>query len=579
MSAQSIEEVSIFSLEALRRSAASLLACTVLELFPDVLIGEGRITDIGFSCDFLFSQPIREDFLLMIDEKMRLLGSQALPLRSLQMMRENAAEFFRHKHQPIKAEIALSKAENIVELIQVGEFYDLCEEPHVETTHDLTAYKLQSLREVDVVFNAETLRMVRIEGTAFSDKQQLKQFLKRLEQVKKSDHCKIGQEMKLFTLHPTGLCFWLPKGIVLREILLDLWRKGGNIKQQMVKTPSLVPTALLDELNLAEEAVQEEAFIHFAGKEYALPVPVQVNHSLLFSAVPPKEQALPVCYAEIYENDELKRATSAQGLFDKFRSTADICQIFCTSDQVQDILSSSLQLMLKTITILDFEFEILLPGRAGRFAGSMKSWQHGIQLLKNSINEAGLQYRSEMNIDTAWPFGPRLEIKLIDSLGRGVMGPYLGLDCYHPAKMGLKYCQHEGVSQPPMMVCRSLFGSLERCIALLIEKWSGGVPLWLSPEQVRILPIAERHRDFAESLFQKMLGLGVRAAIDSRDEKMAAKIYDAQLERVPYAIVIGDQEQKNRDKVSVRSWNRQDTIQMSLEVFFEKLLKEIENRC
>jgi threonyl-tRNA synthetase len=556
----------VLPLDALRRSAASLLAYTVLDLFPDVLIGESRATDLGFFCDCIFTQKVTEDFLPLIDERMRLICNEEHSVRSLEMMRENAAELFKHKKQYIKAELTLLQEQNIVEVIQIGEFYDLCPSPHLSVSNSPIAFKLQSLREVDIFLASEPLTVIRIEGTAFPNKQELKIFLKLLEQAKKNDHCKIGLDSKYFTFHPSGCCLWLPKGIALRDRLLDLGRQEVENQVQVVKTSECVSESVLREL-----AAEDERALPSSQESFHL-FPAQFLHCYLYQAAF-ISGSLPVSFSEVLQQHS-PQEEAACNLLEAQTHTLEITQCFCSSDHVQELLTSSLQLIFKTITMFDFEHEICLSNQPKGFKGCAKAWRYSHELLENALKTSGCSYQKSNRNSSHWAYGPRIEVKCIDQLGRKWDGPFVGLDCYHPTKLKLRCQDHNKKENVPFMISASTLGSLERCIALLLERTSGELPFWLAQEHIRILAIADRHYAFAKELQEKFQIQGLKAFIDCRDEKLAVKMYNAQLEKIPYTIVIGDQEVKKQNLISVRALNQRENKQMTLESFVKQCAED-----
>jgi len=554
-------------LDALRRSAASLLAYTVLDLFPDVLIGESRVTDLGFFCDFMFTQKVTEDFLPLIDERMRLVCNEEHSLRSLEMMRENAAELFKHKKQFIKAELTLLQEQNIVEVVQIGEFYDLCPSPHLSSSNVPIAFKLQSLREVDIFLASEPLTVVRIEGTAFSDKQELKKFLKLVEQAKKNDHCKIGVDSKYFIFHPSGCCLWLPKGIALRERLLDLGRQEAESPVQVVKTSEYLSESLLREL-----AAEGERALANSPENFQL-FPAQFLHCYLYQEAFARDGTLPLSFSEVLQQHSLQEE-GVCNLLEAQNHTLEVIQCFCSHDHVQEMLTSSLQLILKTITMFDFAYEIYLSGQSKGFKGCAKAWRYGHELLENTLKASGCSYQKNNRCDPPWAYGPRIEVKCVDQLGRKWGGPFVGLDCYHPTKLKLRCQDHHKKEGVPFMISASTLGSLERCVALLLERTSGELPFWAAPEHIRILAIAERHYAFAKELQEKFELQGLKAFVDCRDEKLAVKMYNAQREKIPYTIVVGDQEVKKQNFISVRALNQRENKQMLLESFVKQCAED-----
>lgn len=566
------------SLEILRKAAASVLAYVVLDLFPDVQVGRSRLTDLGFYCDFSFNCSINEDFITIIDDKMHQFCREGQAISSLQMMRENASELFKYKKQFLQSELALSRNENIVDVVKIGEFYDLCSLSHSFSVDELTAFQVRSLRRV---FSPEGMEMIRIEGVAFSNKQELKQFIKQLERSKKNDHFKLGVESQFFNVIDENL-FWLSQGTQFKELLLEFFKAQNKLSgANTIKSPWLVPFEFYKPFQKRDDHSQG---VFCESEDFRL-ADLSANHALLLETQSIEEHDLPLIWNEslegLDESEELREVGLSNpdsmelGLFSAKLKMIDRTHLFCSEALAGNLLVSSLQLIFSTLEILGLSYEVNLVSLPGSNAKNAKQWPRGVKVLEGVLSSFDKTVCHARQTPGGWSFGPSIEIKLIDSIGRKWAGPFLAFDYFHSSKIGLQYKDKNGKMQPLVMICRSLFNSLEYIIALLIEKYNEGLPLWLAPEQVRILTVEGRHFCLAEILRKELCSHGLRVRIDRSDRKLSNKIYKAILERIPYTIVIGDQELKDTTKVSVRSEGQGKAVQMTLVELLEKLLNEV----
>lgn len=553
-----------------RLSAAELLAYTVRDMFPTVLLHGAEVTDLGFYYDFFFDQPINEEIFPFIEERMRFLIKRAIPISTLEMMRENAIAFFRHLTQPYLAESLKTIPDLLVQICQIEEFYDLCSLPGVKNTQQIGFIKLIKLEEIPNQRNG-----VRIHGVVFSDKAQLKAFFKRAEVAKKRDHCQLGQEMALFSFQKEscpGSITWLPKGMILKELLLSWW-KQEHCKQhfQFLSTPKLIHSSFFNQF---VPSALKKVFpsVKIDDQEYLLNPHHDWFHALVFNSTPHTYRDLPIRYAESIDCYSNEKKGTLHGLLRSRTFSADTAQIFCSPSQLRDELISSLHFIHQSVNMLGFRHRWFLCLRGQKFAGTLNQWNETVDLMTEALSECGLEYQLDKE---SHPFyGPCVEIRFVDAIGVEWKGPYLGVNFYLPNCFALQYQSQDDRIRAPIMITRSMFGSLERVIAILIEHTAGLLPFWLAPEQLRVIPVSEKNMAYAWKVLNVIENSKLRASIDHLQENLSAKIHAAKREKIPYLIVLGDKEE-NKNDITVRSCD-QDTIKsgVKLESFLDELKQD-----
>lgn len=550
-----------FELHALRQTAASVFAFALLKLFPSAQLMDCEIDQIGFSYTFYLEQPLDEGIVVLLEEKMREVSKLDLAIESMEMMRENAMALFRHYKQFAKADIVGLSTDVIVPIIKIGDqFYDYATPPYLNSTAELPVFKLQKIEQVqgeDHTF--------RVRGTAFSDKRALKNFLKNFEEAKKNDHRVLGRELQLFSqIDDAGKegWFWLPKGARIREALIEWWRSLHLAQSfQFVKTPRIVKSSFLK---------NKSASVKFED-DLVIASDLDAMHAKLFRINQHSYRELPMRFLEAAEIFHYESA-STQGLFKSQSTTIDKASSFCLPSQVNDELISSLQFIEKTVNIWGFEYQWYLTLRGTKFAGTIENWDRLIKSMKDALDTSKHHYL----IDSSGVSfnGPRILVRIKDALGRVWDGPYIEVNLNHSESSGLRYQGADGEMHMPYMITRSMFGSLERFIAILLENSKGLLPLWLAPEQVRLMPIAESHRKYAEDICKQLASAGIRSHVDNRAEGLGAKVHMFEREKIPYGLIIGDLEEKE-GAVNVRSCSQQGkTTRMKIADFLQRVQEE-----
>lgn len=469
------------SLYDLRRSAAEVLAYAILELFPAASLIEGAANEFGFYYDFIAEQPVDDYALTLLEEKMRGIIKQNEPLRKLDMMRENAAALFHHKEQPFQALRISQASENIVSIFHLGHFHDYVQPPYVTHTAELEAFKLLEVEKVTTYIPDEgNLDIIRIHGTAFADKTELKKYLKAYKLGKKRDHRIIAEKAGFFSLNeeinPVAWT-WLPNGILFREQLLEWWRnEHWQQNFNIVSTPSLVKKDLLQQCGLISNGTP---LCSLEDVDYVIPPSFTPSHAVLFASKEHTYTNLPVRLAECGVISAEKNEGQLWGVFNSKSTLHDAAHFFCTPEQVEKELISSLQFINRTINMFSLECHWHLKGRPIKSAGTPESWKKGIECFKQAFEKSGLTYTCEEY--SGMYAGPSAQLHLVDAVEREWKGPELSIDFDIPERLQLCYRTVDGKMRVPILVKRSVFGSLERFIAILIEHYGEKLVQALKP--------------------------------------------------------------------------------------------------
>ncbi len=520
-----------------RLAAAAVAAASVCDLFPGAQLIGSYVTAIDFSYDFLFSQPVDAQAIPLIEEKMRAVIKAQKPIHISEMMRENAAAYLEHLGQPLAAERLRANPENIVAILEIDGFRDFCpwgqELNWPATTDEIGAIKIVGITQEMIYLPDEgELAVTRLQGVAFPDPQKLKKFLKQREEAKKRDHLVLGEEMKLFSASDAlafGSFCWLPKGALLRDLVLGWWNEVLRKQNfEKISTPALVQC-------------EDEGEVEIEGREFSLLPDRTRSHAFLYGLT--AAGATPVRYAEGGERLVEVPRVERRGLFNSPIYWGDHLSLFICEEAIAAELISSLQFFNKTIKMFGFEHQWYLAARKGAHApGTQNAWSRGTKSLVKAMQDCGFGFEEEELTSAQW--GPRVEMRLSDARGQQWVGPWMGLVAQRPEELKR--------SQDMFMLHGALISSLERFMALLLEHFAGQLPLWLVPEQVRVLPIGANRIRGAEVLVQKMTEAGFRVGIDKRDEKLGGKVHAAERERIPYLIVVGEKEEKE-GSITVRS--------------------------
>jgi len=567
------------ALKVVRHSAAHVLATAVLELFPETKLGHGPATDAGFFYDFYREKPFTEEDLQAIEKRMHeVIARDEKFVREYQPREEALAEFerdgdFMKTHFVTK----FTEPGAEVSFYRNGKFVDFCRGPHVPSTGRVKAVKITNLAGAYWLGNEKNPQLQRIYGTAFFSKKDLDEHFARLEEAARRDHRVLGKQLDLFSIQElagAGLIFWHPKGAIVRKVMED-WMREECLKRgyQLVYTPHVMRRHLW-------EVSGHEGF--YSGNMYA---PMELDdaeyrlkpmncpgHILIYRNSPKSYRDLPQRYAELGNVYRYERSGTMHGLLRVRGFTQDDAHIFCMPSQIEDEVVACIdfaEAVLKTFGFHEFKVELSTwdPKDREHYVGSDENWNFAVRSLENVLKAKGIPYKTIPG-EAAF-YGPKIDVKLVDVLGRLWQLSTVQFDFNLPARFGLEYVGEDGERHQPVMVHRALFGSVERFFGVLIEHYAGAFPLWLAPVQMGLVPISERHLGYAEKVEAELKAAGFRVETDARNEKMNAKIRDFANQKTPYILVFGDKEEA-AGAVSVRTRGQGDQGSMALADFIAK---------
>jgi threonyl-tRNA synthetase len=527
------------NLEIMRHSAAHVLAEAVQSIFPEAKFGIGPAIENGFYYDFDLPRPLTPDDLPLIEAKMREIIASNLPFTRQEVTKGKARALF--AAQPYKLELIDEIPDKKVSLYRQGSFLDLCRGPHVSSTGEIRAFKLLSIAGAYWRGSERRPMLQRVYGVAFDTEEALAEHLKKLDEAAKRDHRKLGRELDLFSLHEEagpGLVHWHPKGAVIRRIIEDFW-KDEHIKRGY----DLVYTPHIAKLNLWKTSGHWEFYrdylyspMEVEGQEYIIKPMNCLGHIMIYKTSQHSYRELPLRYAELGTVYRYERSGVLHGLSRVRGFTQDDAHIFCRFDQLEDEVADVLDLARFMIDTFGFtNYQVLLSTRPEKYAGTLQAWDEATETLSRALVRQGLPY----NIDPGEGvfYGPKIDIKF-----EGWQGPTIQVDFNLPPRFNVTYIGEDGQEHLVVMVHRTVLGSMERFLASLIEHYGGAFPVWLAPIQVMVIPVADRHLDYARKLEEELKSEGVRVGVDARSETVNLKIRQAQLDKIPYMLVVGDRE-------------------------------------
>ncbi len=568
------------ALAVLRHSTAHVLAEAVTHLWPGVRVAIGPAIDDGFYYDFEFPEPVSADDLGRIEEEMRrILAAEHPFVRTDGVDKAQLAEQFRGEDQPYKLELVEALADGDISVYDQDGFEDLCRGPHLQTTKPIKAFKLLSMAGAYWRGDSSKPMLTRIYGTAFFDQQSLDDHLERLEQARRRDHRRIGRELHLYhssEVSPGGP-FWHPRGMIVWNELTALWRELNRARgYQEVRTPILYSADLWKQSGHWDKFRDDMFFTQKDDRLLGLKPMNCPAHVQIYAAGQRSYRDLPLRLAEqgIVHRDEPSGAL--HGLMRVIHITQDDAHIFCTHEQVQDEVIGCLELAQTIYDIFGLDLRIELSTRPENRIGDDALWDDAEAALEGALAAVGVEYA--LNEGDGAFYGPKIDLHMTDSIGRSWQMGTIQLDYQMPERFEITYAGDDNAEHRPAMVHRALFGSFERFIGILIEHFAGAFPLWIAPLQVSVLPVADRHNEYAQSVVDELVGAGIRAEADTRSESVGRKIAEAEVQRVPYILVVGDRE-ADAGNVSVRRRGEGDLGARSVADLREALLLEISTRA
>ncbi len=570
------------ALEILRHSASHLLAQAVKELYPQAKLAIGPAIESGFYYDFDIPGSFSPEDLEKIETRMQELARKAIPLERREMPLEQAEKLFRDLGEDYKVELLhdlKAQGEETVSLYKQDGFQDLCRGPHVPDTGKIPAFKLINVAGAFWKGDENRPMLQRIYGTAFFTKKELAAHLQRLEEAKKRDHRKIGRQLDLFSIQEEigpGLILWHPKGAMVRKLIEDFWREE-HVKRgyDLLFTPHIAKRDLwktsghLDFYAENMYSPMEIDDVSYQIKPMNCPF-----HIAIYNSRKRSYRELPLRWCELGTVYRYERTGTLHGLMRVRGFTQDDAHIFCRPDQLDSEIIDILDMTLYMLRVFGFDrYDIYLSTRPEKYVGSDEHWELSTSALRNALEKQGLEY--EIDPGEGVFYGPKIDIKIKDCLDRSWQCSTIQVDFNLPERFNVQYTGTDSRPHAPIMVHRALLGSLERFFGVMIEHYAGAFPLWLSPVQVRVLTITDRQTEWGKDVLQSLKAAGVRAEIDLRNEKLGKKVREAQMEKIPYMLVLGDQEVADKT-VSPRTREGNKLDAMPVESFVEMILAENE---
>ena len=566
---------------ALRHTASHILAQAVKRLYKDsnVQLAIGPAIDNGFYYDFDIDRQLTEADLRDIEKEMKKIVKENLKLERKEVSRADAIAFFKEKGENYKVELIEDLPEDaIISMYSQGEFTDLCAGPHVLSTGKVKAFKLQSVAGAYWRGSEKNKMLQRIYGTAFEKQADLDEYLHMLEEAAKRDHRKLGKELDLFSLHEEGpgFPFFHPNGMVIRNELINYWREvHRRYGYQEIKTPMIMNRKLWETSGHWDHYKENMYFTKIDDEDYAVKPMNCPGGMLVYKSHPHSYRDLPLRMGELGLVHRHELSGALHGLFRVRNFTQDDAHLFITPSQIEEEIQHTIDLFDEVYSTFGLSYTAELSTRPEDSMGSDEIWENATNALRNALEHRGLEYI--INEGDGAFYGPKIDFHLRDSIGRTWQCGTIQLDMLMPEKFDLTYVGEDGEKHRPVMLHRVVYGSIERFIGILIENYAGAFPVWLAPVQVQILPITDKHADYAYELKKKMFDLGLRVEVDDRNEKTGYKIREAQVKKIPYALVVGDQEVEN-GTVTVRRYGEKDTQSMSAEDFIKLVQEKIASK-
>ena len=562
-------------LQVYRHTAAHVLAQAVKAIFPTCKLAIGPTIENGFYYDIDFKTPITQEDLSKIEAEMKKIIKSNLPVERFTLSREEAIKLMTKNSEKYKVELIkdLPEGEEI-SFYKQGDFTDLCRGPHLPSTGKIKAFRLTSIAGAYWRGNEKNKMLTRIYGTAFAKKEEMDAYFTMLEEAKKRDHTKLGKELGLFALlnEGKGFPFFLPKGMVLKNILVDYWRqihtREGYVE---VQTPIILNRSLWETSGHWDHYKENMYTTKIDGEDCAIKPMNCPGGMLVYKLTPHSYKDLPIRMGELGIVHRHEKSGQLHGLFRVRCFTQDDAHIFMLPEQIADEIKGVVRIINEVYTLFGFKYHVELSTRPEDSMGSDEDWETATDALRAALDEMGLPY--VVNEGDGAFYGPKIDFHLTDSIGRTWQCGTIQLDFQLPQRFEAEYTGEDGQKHRPIMIHRVVFGSIERFIGILIEHYAGKFPVWLSPVQVKILPVSDKSMDYAKQVEAELKAAGVRVETDTRNEKIGYKIREAQLEKLPYMLIIGDKE-KEEGTVSVRMREKGDIGAMPLSEFAARVKKE-----
>lgn len=560
-------------------TSAHVMALAVQRLFPGVKFAIGPAIDNGFYYDFDTDHRFTPEDLEKIEKEMAKIVKENHVLERFEMDRDEALERFKDMGEVYKVDLIENFPEGeVISFYKLGEFTDLCRGPHLYDVKKVKAIKLLSIAGAYWRGDEKNKMLQRIYGTTYEKKKDLEEYITRLEEAKKRDHRKLGKELELFSIQEEGpgFPFFHPKGMVLRNILENFWREEHNkAGYDEIKTPLILNEALWHQSGHWDHYKENMYFTNIDDEDYAIKPMNCPGSILVYKTNMYSYRDFPLRWGELGLVHRHELSGALHGLMRVRSFTQDDAHLFVLPSQIKDELIGIIELADKIYNVFGFKYNIDLSTRPENSMGTEEQWELATNGLIEALNEKGIQYR--LNEGDGAFYGPKIDFQLEDAIGRTWQCGTIQLDFQMPEKFDISYIDKDNEKKRPVMLHRTIFGSMERFMGILIEHYAGKFPVWLAPIQARILPISDKFNDYAYEIMKEMKNKGLRVEVDGRAEKIGYKIREAQVQKIPYSLVVGEKEVEDR-LVSVRKRDEGDLGQMGVDSFIEKLTSENDNK-
>ena len=566
-------------LRAIRHTASHVLAQAVKRLYPETKLAIGPAIDDGFYYDFDREGGFTPDDLEKLEAEMKKIVKENLALKPFVLPRDEAIKFMQEKGEPYKVELIEDLPEGeTISFYQQGDFVDLCTGPHILYTKGIKAFKLTSIAGAYWRGSEKNKMLTRIYGTAFAKKEDLEAYLTMMEEAKKRDHRKLGKELGLFMFaeEGPGFPFFLPKGMTLKNTLIDYWREI-HLREgyQEVSTPVILSRKLWETSGHWDHYKENMYTTVIDDEDYAIKPMNCPGGMLVYKSQPRSYRDLPLRVGELGLVHRHEKSGQLHGLMRVRCFTQDDAHIFMTQDQITDEIKGVTRLINEVYSQFGFDYFVELSTRPEDSMGSDEDWEMATNGLRNALDEMGLKYI--VNEGDGAFYGPKIDFHLRDSIGRTWQCGTIQLDFQLPQRFEAEYVAEDGTKKRPIMIHRVCFGSIERFIGILIEHFAGKFPVWLAPVQVKVIPVSEKSMEYAQGVYDQLKAAGIRTELDRKDEKVGYKIRQAQLEKVPFMLVLGEKEAAE-GKITVRSRDKGDLGVADLSTFIADVKKMTETR-
>ncbi|MFQ7288183.1 MAG: threonine--tRNA ligase [Lacrimispora saccharolytica] len=564
---------------ALRHTASHILAQAIKRLYPEAKLAIGPSIADGFYYDIDKEVPLTSDDLEKVEAEMKKIVKENLPIERFELPRAEAIALMKEKDEPYKVELIEDLPEDaVISFYRQGEFTDLCAGPHLMSTKPVKAFKLTSLAGAYWRGSEKNKMLQRVYGTAFTKKADLDEHLAMIEEAKKRDHRKLGKELGLFMMceEGPGFPFFLPKGMVLKNTLMEYWREiHQKAGYQEISTPIILNRRLWETSGHWDHYKENMYTTEIDGEEYAVKPMNCPGGVLVYRSEPRSYRDLPLRLGEVGLVHRHEKSGQLHGLMRVRCFNQDDAHIFMTQDQIKDEIKGVANLIDEVYRLFGFKYHVELSTRPEDSMGSDEDWEIATEALRSALDELGLEY--VVNEGDGAFYGPKIDFHLEDSIGRTWQCGTIQLDFQLPLRFELEYTGADGEKHRPIMIHRVAFGSIERFIGILIEHFAGAFPTWLAPVQVKVLPISDKYADYAKKVYEELQAAGIRVEMDTRSEKIGYKIREAQGQKIPYMLIAGAKEEEE-GTVSVRSRFKGDEGSRTLEAFISDIKEEIKNR-